>query len=522
MLRCSSLLLGVVATCVLVAPARAQCGPRGKISHCWGTTKCPTLVNGKPSCEEKLCDCPADSATGVECSGHGTCDKSRCSQREGARCRCEQDWYGGACGKSRDSIIDDMQDRDKWLNSTKQDKDRYRDKKKECRSQGRGLIPCPGGKDDEVRCEERVLDCFESNNTKPDLKKCDRGEKYCLVLGACISKDAKMLCPPIAGKCPEQRPVRCHDWKCVRHRRECGSGKPGGNRTADGSAYCPDGSLGRSIKDCARNMTWEGCPGGKVECPQRRGKCADSLQECERVTGCPNGTMACGMQRDDEGRPIREVIPGTNKTRAAYICKHKCKWSGREDKVVAVTRALEEVEGGGRRAKKLDVMSEGGRVALRIAMTSDKAFRRIDNRTGEVAFDVRPVPDSHWQEGSFKRFEDEGSLMGLVTVEPTVPIELDEQGGLELLFPVLDDAALDVDRAMCSRLVSQVLVLSVDDIAMLDQEPEYVGHCRPALMGEEGGRGNCSCSVNVSHFTTFATVEMLGAVMLARLPIPRL
>ena len=411
-----------------------------------------------------------------------------------------------------------MQDRDNWLNRTMQDQGRYLDKVKECRSRGPGLIPCPGGnstKDEEVRCEERVLDCFHSNTTSHP-KKCSRGEKYCLVLGTCIPQGAKMLCPPVAGQCPLTRPMRCPDWKCVRHRRECSSR---GNHTDGGNTYCPDGRLSRSMKDCARNMTWEGCPGGKLKCPQLWGRCADSLEECEGVTGCENGTKACGIQRDDKGRPIREVLPGTNRTRVAYICKDKCKWSGRDHKAVAVTRVLEKMKGG-QGARRLDVMSEGGLVALRIAATSDKAFRRIDNGTGEVAFEVRPVPDSHRQEGSFKRFEAEGSLMGLVTVEPTVPIELDQEGGLELHFPLFDDAAVDVDSAMCSRLVSQMLVLSVDDIGMVDEPPVFVGHCRPALMWEEAGadRGNCSCSVNVSHFTTFAFVEMPGDVMRAHMP----
>ena len=41
----------------------------------------------------------------------------------------------------------------------------------------------------------------------------------------------------------------------------------------------------------------------------------------------------------------------------------------------------------------------------------------VSGRPDEVSFTVRQVPDSHGQEGSFKDFQDEGSLMGLVTVE---------------------------------------------------------------------------------------------------------
>lgn len=45
---------------------------------------------------------------------------------------------------------------------------------------------------------------------------------------------------------------------------------------------------------------------------------------------------------------------------------------------------------------------------------------------GEVSFAVRPVPDSHRQEGSFKRFQDDGSLMGLVTVQVAVSVSAAE------------------------------------------------------------------------------------------------
>jgi hypothetical protein len=73
-----------------------------------------------------------------------------------------------------------------------------------------------------------------------------------------------------------------------------------------------------------------------------------------------------GGERHDwscDDRPILELIPGTNKTRPAYICKDKCKRGGKDNKPVTVTSALEAVKGSddvsaGVR-KKLDVLSGG-------------------------------------------------------------------------------------------------------------------------------------------------------------------
>jgi hypothetical protein len=145
---------------------------------------------------------------------------------------------------------------------------------------------------------------------------------------------------------------------------------------------------------------------------------------------------------------------------------------------------------------------------VRMTAKPDKLkYRRYDNKTDPVSFSVRPVPDSHRQEGSFKGFNDRGSLLSLVTIEPSVPIELDLESDLQLLVPVMEDASTDCDLDTCSQIVSGLQVLSVDDIGELDAEPDFVDYCTPALIGEVGGRGNCSCSATVKHFSTFAVVD---------------
>lgn len=252
----------------------------------WFGTNCDTADDEGGGGSGDRCRCPVDEA-GRECSGHGKCDKGGCRWGGAARCKCERGWYGGGCQKSVGGIIDDYLDREEMLNKTKPIQDHYRERLKECRRQGRGLVPCPGGKEDELRCEERLLDCY--NTSKPERGKCDRGEKYCFALGRCVPIHSKILCPPIAGKCPDSRPVRCPNWKCAENKKEC---KPGGNRTDDDSAYCPDGSRGKSMKDCARNMTWDGCPAGKVSALVS-GPLYIRVHACPRVPGldndaCPN------------------------------------------------------------------------------------------------------------------------------------------------------------------------------------------------------------------------------------------
>ena len=132
-------------------------------------------------------------------------------------------------------------------------------------------------------------------------------------------------------------------------------------------------------------------------------------------------------------------------------------------------------------------------------MRGENAFKRVDGGDADVTFNVRSVPDSHRQEGSFKKFHDRGTLLNVITVEPSVPLDLDQaEGGLELQFPVPDDAAVGSDESRCLRIVSGMQVLSVPDISQVDAEAEFVDFCKPQLLWQDTDQeAQCACAINV-------------------------
>ena len=79
-----------------------------------------------------------------------------------------------------------------------------------------------------------------------------------------------------------------------------------------------------------------------------------------------------------------------------------------------------------------------------------------------------------------------------------------------------------MDEADCAFLVAGMQVLSVNDITNLEEPPSQVGWCSPALLepvmdaASARLKGNCSCAVNVTHFTTFATVDAEADNMLVQ------
>ena len=93
--------------------------------------------------------------------------------------------------------------------------------------------------------------------------------------------------------------------------------------------------------------------------------------------------------------------------------------------------------------------------------------------------------------------------------QPLDMIELLPDKGLELHFAISDDSGINVDLTTCAFLVAGMQVLSVDDITDFAETPKFVDHCKPRLFKQSIShmRGNCSCAVNVTHFTTFGTVD---------------
>ena len=432
---------------------------------------------------------------------------SRCGTRRGAVCECDDGWLGHACGYEATRIGDAVDDFNRLVNATWRIEEQMQQGRERCPDRDK-----PVWCRQKSECRETPLDCFSEPDghvghdgqgalqewEDSEQRKCGRDERFCFVNG-CVPKFSRILCSPISSTCPEHKPFRCRNWKCAVNHTACSSGeKPDG-------FVCPNGKAVDTARQCLRNMTWDGCPAGKIDCPQKRGLCVDSLDECERKTGCPVGNVSCGFLRGPNGRPVVSVDPETGERALKHDCRESCQ-KGRglgDSKPVATSGVL------GRGKNKIDVHAEDGRLALAIEMRGENAFKRVDGGDADVTFNVRPVPDSHKQEGSFKKFHDRGTLLNVITVEPSVPLDLDQaEGGLELQFPVPDDAAVGSDESRCLRLVSGMQVLSVPDISQVDAEAEFVDFCKPQLLWQDTDQeAQCACAINVTHFTTFATVD---------------
>jgi hypothetical protein len=88
-----------------------------------------------------------------------------------------------------------------------------------------------------------------------------------------------------------------------------------------------------------------------------------------------------------------------------------------------------------------------------------------------------------------------------------------------------EDAAVSVDVTMCSELVQDMQVVSVQDATSLDKVPTFVQFCSPVLMFTPVAqatasasrpliKGVCSCGFDLTHFTTFALVDIVVDDML--------
>jgi hypothetical protein len=80
-------------------------------------------------------------------------------------------------------------------------------------------------------------------------------------------------------------------------------------------------------------------------------------------------------------------------------------------------KPLETGGGGGSKGSLAVRASDGSRVAMKIEVKSDSAFRRLDGIDAPVKFSVEPVPDSLQQEGAFKGFLTRGTLKSIMAVE---------------------------------------------------------------------------------------------------------
>ena len=134
-------------------------------------------------------------------------------------------------------------------------------------------------------------------------------------------------------------------------------------------------------------------------------------------------------------------------------------------------------------------------MALRV---KQGAFK-VGGKHKAVNFSVAAVPDSLLQEGALGALLESGALVSSpIQIEPSAEIQI--EGAMELDIPLLDDAA-NADDSLCALALEQTHMLSISDITDIDEQPTTIGVCR------QGAVGNCSCAVNVTHFSTYLLAD---------------
>jgi len=272
-----------------------------------------------------------------DCSGHGICERAGCE----ARCKCSDGWVLSDCSLSISNITM-MQGKAHEHRQAMAGKLQNAELERKCNDAA--PIPCPPiGEATSELCVEKLKDCFPSDEDLEDFRKsgmgkCKEDEVWCPRDGC--GEKGEMICSPVAGECPEAAPFRCKDWKCAATEDLCGSDA---DHECGGKVLCPDGTCKDRLRDCAKNMTWSGCPPGKIACAQKKslcvevcsagdaaaGLCKTPAEKCEIKTGCKQGLVSCGTARNTStGAPIVEEYAdgnGRKQRRLKLDCRETCK-----------------------------------------------------------------------------------------------------------------------------------------------------------------------------------------------------
>jgi len=324
-------------------------------------------------------------------------------------------------------------------------------------------------------------------------KRCPASEKYCDQEGICLGKGAS--CRP-AYKCPTTNPFRCGDWSCAVDASGCsvpGSSSNTADACPKGQQLCPDGLCYNGtggLKECTRRgVQWDGCPPGKLSCG-RPGICGKSAKECLAKVGCGDQLTFCGFQRDGKsGKVLFDANIGKPLPRC--VRPDQCSY-GLPRRPQGMRKEL-NAEG----SSTLEAKTKDGKpaVALRV---KEGAFK-VGGKQKAVNFSVAAVPDSLLQEGALGALLESGALVSSpIQIEPSAEIQI--EGAMELDIPLLDDAA-NADDSLCALALEQTHMLSISDITDIDEQPTTIGVCR------QGAVGNCSCAVNVTHFSTYLLAD---------------
>jgi len=476
--------------------ADSKCRWSSEKNECHKKGRAP--VADKPKEEERPRACEARS-----CQNGGVCSVNPRGNPP-ILCNCTTTGFcGPRCGQE-ESACQQRQERQREMAQSTDRAGRaganLEKEKEKCTDETKKML-CPKAAGPNARtCVEALADCFMidgvynatlADRAKKDRDgKCGAGEKYCAQEDVCVGRGAS--CAP-QTKCPSDKSYRCPSWKCKADADQCNDGaRP--EACPEGEMRCPDGLCypgSGGIKECAKKgVQWEGCPPGKMECSNGRpGTCAQDLAACNAKVGCVAPLKACGFERNattgkpifsDDGKPKAKCLDacGVGSARPPEFKK----------------KEFDPSQGG-----KLEVKTKDGKPAMALKIGRG-GFKTKSGRA--VNFTVDSVPDSLVQEGAFGEYFESGALLSsLVKVDPGEAVEV--EGMMELDIPILDDATSDPD--ICQKVLDQSVMLSISDITNVSDTVD------PAVTCVKGAIGNCSCAINVTHFSTYGVVDKVVA-----------
>ena len=357
--------------------------------------------------------------------------------------------------------------------------------------------------------------------------------QWCLRNG-CVSGQADCLF--LAAPCSMHAPYRCNNWTCVQSADAAGCATHHGG--CNGRSLCPDGSCASSVQHCALDMTWQGCAPGLLECPQQAGQCVASSLHCANLTGCAIGTVVCGNRRDAvSGQVLLTTYTnatGALKWRLVPVCKESCTSTYSHAATIRPENVIlqifppplhvpdnaavwnDDVAQSAQFALTHDLTA----IALEIYIKDSMVITRFDQKSTALRFLVQAVADSTRHLGSFYEFSQRGTLRSLMTVQPLDLVQIVDTGFV-FRMAIPDEAAIGADAATCAQIATGMQVLSADDVTSSANTPSFVGFCVPFLLQYytaapptsqfvPGAVGNCSCAVNITHFSTFALIDAVA------------
>ena len=336
-------------------------------------------------------------------------------------------------------------------------------------------------------CVETAADCTSEKEAciLTRMKWCPREEKCIEPSLPCIS----------IQECPKETPFRCHDFSCATEKALCQDVSIMPIVCAEGERMCFDGSC-YSKREYLQKCTvpYNGCGPGYIECNTTfdSGVCRKSITECEREYGCGKDEKLCGWERTSDGSMYSSKKSAVRKR----ICKKRCYFTQAmkpETKAQEVdTTASDTV---------IDLMTndrEGAAKRRSVRMRVKKGMLRR-----KTNFTFVDVPDSvRFSEKVVKKFG-ERVKAPMITIEPSEEVDFSQPGGIELEFPVLDEAAQE-SSVVCNALLLKLRAYKIDNILNATEDWAEMGRCKPARWS---GEAECICKVNVTHFSTFAVAE---------------